>query len=161
MKTIIASSLFLAITSLSCSTHSNEPQESKPDLIIENLTITPSYPVTPGIIDCSLQIRNIGKGDFWGLLYVESASEKYYQRWHEYGNASLVYADWSGDSIKPGLIRSNEVILAPFGVFVPEDTNVVRLRIDTDNGYSKPGTIPLPVYEESNYDNNEYLFTLP
>jgi len=160
MKSTILSCLCFAIVLLSCSNNPTEPEKFKSDLIIQNVTYSRTSGPLAGGIDCSLEIKNIGKGGFYGLLYIASSSEKYYQQNNEFEGCSLVYYDWSGNSIKPELISANQIINAQLSLIVPSDTNVIRFRIETDNAYLKSGVIPLPVYDESNYDNNVYKLTV-
>ena len=159
MRSALATIFCITVLSLSCSHNSTEPKQGLPDLVIRNVTYAYVPGRLAGLIADSLWIQNIGQGDFYGLLYVSSASEKYFQKYALFSTCTLVYCDWNSDSLTPARIAPDQTIIVEMGGQIPTDTNVVRFHIETDNKGMKPGPPYLPTYQESNYDNNDFLLT--
>ncbi len=160
MKTPIAGVLCAVVLCVSCSDNSTAPKASLPDLVIEKIAYAHKPGPIAGMISDTLFIRNIGQADFYGLLYVSQASEKYYRRTGLFSSSTLIYCDWASDSLGPARITPGQTIIAKSGSFIPQDTSVVRFHIQTDTTGIPAGTLPLPVYAESNYDNNDYLLII-
>jgi hypothetical protein len=160
IRNLIVASMFLTAFQMlpGCRSQSTEPQV-EPDLIIQEVTYNLPPGPFAGLIGGTITIKNIGARDFIGLVYVASASERIHQRTGLFDSVSLVFADWSGDSVRPGRIPALQTIYAPIHFVPPSDTNVEVFRIETDNVGLKPGSYPLPVSVESNYNNNEFRLT--
>ncbi len=160
MRNLILLCFSLMIASLSCSRNPSEPVQTLPDLTILGITYSYEPGRLAGIIDDTIRIKNIGTCDFYGLLYIAQASERYFRLTGYFGNYTLAYYDWSSDSVKPARISVGETIVCICGTVVPNDTNIVRFHIETDGKGEPPTSIPLPTYPESNYNNNDYLLVI-
>jgi hypothetical protein len=156
MKNIFTGFLVISFFQWACSPVSPEPDQGEPDLVIQEITYTAPPGPARCIIYCDLTIQNIGKADYHGFLYVSDASATYYLRYSEFSHISLVYCDWNGDSIKPGLIPKDSSILVQVGCDIPADTNVIVFYIQTNHRGIKDTSIAYPTSEESNYENNFY-----
>jgi hypothetical protein len=144
---------------ISCSNNSTAPQKLIPDLIIQDITYT--YGQDSLFLKNSIKVCNIGSGDFNGILYIASASAKYYREYGSFTYLAFLDADTNIYLVKTSHIGAGQFVQVARDAFMPRDTNVVIFRIVTDNKFtSDSGMFNYPVYEEANYGNNLYALTL-
>jgi hypothetical protein len=160
--------LIAALLSLSC----NEPSPvtipapitvipGKPDLVIDTITYThlsgrhydqygnPWF--DPGEFEFILTIKNIGKVDVTSFIFIDNSRTK-----TDFDAHYCSSGHRANDPIQP--LPAGASIQVKLTTSIDENVPNVLFRLDTNNFYHLPGT--LPIIDELNYDNNTYAVAL-